>query len=122
MSGSSGDSFFTAHNYYDKQVQSFDPHHCEDLIEAGVRHLSHIRGPIYIATRLQRLADICAGVHVLPIEHWNVKQEPKAELQAPAPEVAPLKPRRMLNAGFWNAFFLGWFFCTIFHVVLRLAL
>lgn len=117
MSGSSGDSFFTAHNYYDKQVQSFDPHHCEDLIEAGVRHLSHVRGPIYIAARLQRLADICAGVHVLPIEHWNVKPEPKPE--------PTQRTRRSAIIANMRPFALGWF-CAVATLcaldLLRLAL
>ena len=117
MNTSSGDSFFTGKNFYDEGISKFDPNHCELLIEAGVRRLSQGRGPVYAATRLQRLADICAGVYVLPIEHWNVKPEPKPE--------PPQRTRRSAIIANMRPFALGWF-CAVASLcaldMLRLAL
>lgn len=120
MNTSSGDSFFTAKNFYDEGISKFDPNNCELLIEAGVRRLSQGRGPVYAATRLQRLADICAGVYVLPIQHWNKKPE------TPAPAANPEKPsRHLLRAVAFAAFGLGWLACLAFMTAMdfvRLAL
>ena len=117
MNTSSGDSFFTAKNFYDEGISKFDPNHCELLIEAGVRRLSQGRGPVYAATRLQRLADICAGVYVLPIEHWNRKPEP-------AGEPAPTKTRRQ----HWKElaircrwpFLYGWLCAQLFNTLVSI--
>ncbi|APU92993.1 hypothetical protein PQB34_gp65 [Ochrobactrum phage POI1126] len=120
MNTSSGDSFFTAKNFYDEGISKFDPNHCELLIEAGVRRLSQGRGPVYAATRLQRLADICAGVHVLPIEHWNRK--PGKSEEAPAPAAKPEKPSRyLLRAVAFAAFGVGWLACLAFMTVIDIA-
>ncbi|MEN5278905.1 hypothetical protein ABE527_18410 [Brucella sp. TWI432] len=125
MNTSSGDSFFTARNFYDEQARTFNPDSCEQLIEASVRNLSHRCGPIYAATRLQRLADICAGVHVMPIEHWNQKPEP-----TPAP-ITTNKTWRGVLIGVLKKptlnypFLMGWLLCLLFMSaldLLRLAL
>lgn len=118
MNASSGDSFFTAINEFDRQVGNFRAEPCEELIEATTRRLVELRGPIYAATRLQRVADICAGVYVLPIEHWNTKPipEPEREVQSKAPS------RPLARAAFWSAFGLGWLGATAFNIVLRLTL
>ncbi|MRN43444.1 MULTISPECIES: hypothetical protein [unclassified Brucella] len=124
MNTSSGDSFFTTINEFDQQVRHFRPEPCQELIEATTRRFVELKGPIHAATRLQRLADICAGVYVLPIEHWNAKPDPAPA--APAPSAKPEKPSRyLLRAVAFAAFGVGWLACLVFMTItdiVRLAL
>lgn len=79
------DSFFTARNGYDRQALMWSQGDCELILEAGVRRLAQLEGPFEAAKRSQRLADICAGAYVLPIEHWQ-QIEPKKASDAAAPK------------------------------------
>lgn len=72
------DSFFTARNQIDPQVEHASTLFCGELIEASPRRIAKVEGPFETAKRLQRIADICAGAYVLPIEHWQKLQEPAA--------------------------------------------
>lgn len=65
------DSFFTSRNQVDPQIEHSTAVFANELVEAGVRRLVRLEGPMATAVRVQRLADICAGAHVLPIEHWR---------------------------------------------------
>ncbi len=116
------DSLFTSINQFDAQVRGFLPGAPEGLIEACVRHMVKTDGAFHTSVRLQRLADICGGVNVMPIEHWNQKAEQQTQ-----PEPAPVKkePRYLLRAASLSAFGLGWLCSTIFYIAmetLRLAL
>ena len=96
---------------------------CESMIEACARQMARQKGTISAAVRVQRIADICAGVNVMPIEHWN-KKDAATTSKVPA---APVKkvPRFLLRAAALSAFGLGWLCATVFYIVmetLRLAL
>lgn len=77
------DSFFTARSGFDEQASNWSAGSCEQIIEAGVRRMIKLQGTFETAKRVQRLADICAGAHVLPIEHWQ-KVEPPPQVPLPA--------------------------------------
>ncbi|MCL8000009.1 hypothetical protein M8994_17370 [Brucella sp. 21LCYQ03] len=122
----STDSFFTTINEFDPQVKNFRAEPSEELIEAATRRLAALKGPMYAAVRMQRIADICAGVHVMPIEHWNRKPEPAGQPVPPKPKswkdviVGALKKPTMNYP-----FLMGWLFCLLFMCaldLLRLAL
>lgn len=85
------DSLFSGENQFDAQVKLFAFYPTDQLLEAATRRMADLKGPIYTSGRLQRLADICAGVHVLPIEHWRPPVEAKVQ-----PPVPPEKPRHWL--------------------------
>lgn len=42
-----------------------------EFMERAARRVVVLEGPLATAVRLQRLADICSGAHVLPIDHWR---------------------------------------------------
>ncbi|PWJ81557.1 hypothetical protein C7441_11089 [Pseudaminobacter salicylatoxidans] len=82
------DSFFSARNQVDPQVEQASTLFCSELIEASARRMTRLEGPFEAAKRLQRIADICAGAYVLPIEHWkdlgkSEKKEPEVEPEQP---------------------------------------
>lgn len=89
------DSLFSGRNHYDEQLARFDQIGITLLIEASTRRLTDIKGPLYASGRLQRLADICAGVHVMPIDHWR-------GAPAPAPEKPKGKLRRFFGSITWS--------------------
>lgn len=111
-----GDSFFTSSNQYDPEIdrQGFDVQQSALLIEAATRRMVRLEGPIAVAHRLQRISDICAGVYVLPIEHWRGHEQKKPEPK-PEPKPAPLSWRWRLwvvirdnpALSFWGGFLLG---------------
>lgn len=120
MNTSSGDSFFTSFNHFDPQVEHFTAGNCESLIEASVRRMTKTNGPIHAAVRLQRLSDICAGVYVLPIEHWNRKLEPAGE---PTPLLIKTRRQRWTEHAIrcrWP-FLYGWLCCLLFMIAFDLA-
>lgn len=80
------DSFFTSRNQVDAQIETSNAIFCNDLIEASTRRLAKIEGPLEASKSLQRIADICAGAYVLPMEHWA--KLGKVE-ETPAPEPTP---------------------------------
>jgi hypothetical protein len=125
-----GDSFFTTRNQVDDQIIGATPAFCEELIEASARRIVKLSGPMEAAVRLQRIADICAGAYVLPIEHWRElgrreQQEPtiaemyaKARAEtgvqeptAPEPPSAPWRQRiaAAIAASPFSFYFLGMF-------------
>lgn len=99
------DSFFTARNHFDEQIErdQFSDGSCEGLVEAAVRRMVKLNGPHQAAVRIQRVADICGGVHVLPIEHWR-----RAEKVQTAPAVQAPKPNRRLLAIFHSVSWSYW--------------
>jgi len=78
------DSFFTTRNVYDLQVHHLDHVHAEMLLDAVARRISTLHGPMGAAIRTQRVADICAVAHVLPIDHWKASNLPLPEQEQPA--------------------------------------
>lgn len=112
------DSFFHTRNQYDDQAAYWPAWMAEQLAHAAARRLVKLEGNIETSKRFQRVADVCAAAHVLPMEHWQ-------SLPAMAAPDAP-KPwwRRVLGSrltfyllGFllgsffarWNLFLLvGW--------------
>ena len=78
------DSFFTTRTSADLQFERIDVFTCEAYLDACVRRIAKLEGPLEAAKRVQRIADICSGAYVLPIEHWQKLEPPKApEAQAP---------------------------------------
>lgn len=73
------DSFFTSRNQVDPQITHASDLFCDELTQAATRRIIKLHGPLEASKRLQRLADICAGAYVLPIDHWKA-------LGAPTPE------------------------------------
>lgn len=67
----SKDSFFTGRNQFDVQTESWPDWMCMQLIEASTRRIIVLQGHVPAAIKLQRLADVCAAAHVMPIEHWR---------------------------------------------------
>lgn len=114
------DSFFTARNHFDPQIeaQRWDATSCNLMLEAAARRLAKLDGPIEASKRLQRVADICAGAYVLPIDHWNKLGGATTDKE---PDARPAEPplsrgRRLWRAVvenpavmFWAGFFLGLF-------------
>jgi len=89
------DSFFTTRNQFDPQFSRFDGVSAEEIIAASARRLVKLRGPIATYQHLQRIADICATAHLLPIEHWRALDEaPEEEAE---PERPPLLSRMLAN-------------------------
>lgn len=68
------DSFFTSQNHVDPQLERATQFFCQELLEASARRIVKLEGPLEAAKRLQRLADICAGAYVLPLDHWRLQQ------------------------------------------------
>lgn len=101
------DSFFTTRTGADLQFEGINVDTCEVYIDAAVRRIAKLEGPLEAARLMQRLADICAGVHVLPIEHWQKMDAPKAGGPAPKP-AGPIK--RYLTDNTFLAFWLGTLF------------
>jgi hypothetical protein len=75
-----------------------------------------LEGPLEAAKRLQRLADICSGAYVLPIEHWQKLDVPKpAPVEPPSSKPLWLKvifgvldePVAMWLAGLLTGYFIG---------------
>lgn len=89
------DSFFTSRNMADPQVAHAPSVVCEHLIEASLRRIAKLEGPLEASKRIQRLADICAGAYVLPIEHWSELGKIEAK-----PAAAPGIPRWRLDKRF----------------------
>jgi len=114
------DSFFTARNHFDPQIeaQRWDATSCNLMLEAAARRLAKLDGPIEASKRLQRVADICAGAYVLPMDHWAKLGNTKAE-PSPAPAAAEEPLPRWLgmwrsvvgnpSVVFWSGFLLGVF-------------
>jgi hypothetical protein len=75
------DSFFTTRTSADLQFEHINVDTCQFYMEAAVRRIAKLEGPFEAAKRVQRLADICSGAYVLPIEHWQKIEAP----EAPAP-------------------------------------
>jgi len=99
------DSFFTSINHFDEQISTFSMGTCESMIEACARQMARQKGTISAAVRLQRVADVCAGVNVMPIEHWNQKPEPVSQTQQ---SPAKKEPRHLLRAASLLSFGIGW--------------
>lgn len=119
------DSLFSGQNHYDPQMVHFSAGNCEALLEACTRHLSQLKTTHYASARLQRLADICAGVHVMPIEHWQTK--PTA---APG-EPVEVDPKSLPSASVLSSclhfiaengfpFAMGWLAGQVFTVAIRI--
>lgn len=107
------DSFFTARNQVDPQISNSPTFFCDELIEAAARRIAKVEGPLEASRRLQRIADICSGAYVLPIEHWTQKPAPE---NAAASATEPSERRRwriwkiiLDNPAivFWAGFFAG---------------
>ena len=101
------DSFFTMRNGYDRQAVTWSQSDCESILEASVRRLAQLEGPFEAAKRSQRLADICAGAYVLPIEHWQKLEAPK-----PTPTTTKSFWRSLIasaGAQYWTGFLVGFF-------------
>lgn len=102
------DSFFSTRTVLDTQIeqQAAPADVCQVLMEASVRRLAKLEGPIAAAERVQRIADICAGTYVLPIEHWKTVKPAE-----PAPKKVSRLERAWLlivgNPGFWTGVFVG---------------
>ena len=62
------DSFFSAQNEYDQQLKDLTPASGQRLIEASLRRIIRHEGAALAAGRLYRLADICAGANIVPLE------------------------------------------------------
>lgn len=77
------DSFFTTRTSADLQFEQVNVQTCEFFLDASLRRIAKLEGPLEAAKKMQRLADICAGVHVMPIEHWRTIEVPKPQ----APEI-----------------------------------
>lgn len=90
------DSLLSGRNHHDGSLQHFDQINLTLLLEASTRRLSELKGPLYAAEKLQRLADICAGAHVMPLEHWQ-RSAQKAE-----PVAQSVKPKMSRFARFWT--------------------
>ncbi|MGB3833728.1 MAG: hypothetical protein WA975_17905 [Mesorhizobium sp.] len=73
------DSFFTSRNQVDPQIEYATDLFCDELTQAATRRIIKLHGPLEASKRLQRLADICAGAYVLPIDHWKTLGAPAAE-------------------------------------------
>jgi hypothetical protein len=110
------DSFFSARNHFDEQIErdKFTVGNCESLVEATTRRMVKLHGPLSTAVRIQRIADICAGAHVLPIEHWKTVDHTPPAAQQPAPARKRSRLERcwvviVQNPAivFWAGFFLG---------------
>jgi uncharacterized membrane protein (Fun14 family) len=93
-----GESFFSRRNQVDPEIVDAPITIVEQMLDATARRLALIKGTLAAAEHLQRLADICAGAYVLPIDHWRQlglreQQEPTlADLMRPA--AAPAASRR----------------------------
>lgn len=55
----------------DRTFDTLPPPVCRIALEAAVRRLAEIHGSIETAVYVQRIADLCAGHLVLPIDHWR---------------------------------------------------
>jgi len=106
------DSFFSARNQFDETVAStrLPPHICEQMVEAGLRRIAEVKGTIYAAHLTQRLADICAGANVMPIDYW--RQQPKsAPVEKPAKHGFGWRVYILVRDNpaivFWLGFFIG---------------
>lgn len=96
------DSFFSARNHFDRQIDNptMDAVSCTMLIEAAARRIARYEGPLEAARQLQRAADICAGAHVLPVDHWRSLGKP-TEPPLPEPCAAAAPASRAARA--WSA-------------------
>lgn len=61
----------------DDQLSRLPTELCDLLIDASVRRLIRVRGPIETATKLQRIADDLACLQLMPIEHWRNAGKPQ---------------------------------------------
>lgn len=103
------DSFFTTRTSADLQFDHINVDTCQTYLEASLRRIAKIEGPLEAARKMQRLADICAGVYVLPIEHWQKATTVEAPAETPRPtRFAAI--RRYLTDGSVFAFWLGFVF------------
>ncbi|WP_127399624.1 hypothetical protein [Mesorhizobium sp. M4A.F.Ca.ET.090.04.2.1] len=103
------DSFFTTRNLADAQFDGTSHLIVMQFLDASARRLATLEGPLEAAKRLQRLADICSGAYVLPIEHWGKAEVPKAAEPEPRPSWF-LKLKRYLTDNTVFAFWLGFLF------------
>ena len=101
------DSFFTTRTSADLQFEHINVDTCAFYVEAAVRRIAKLEGPFEAAKRVQRLADICAGAYVLPIEHWQKVEPPK-----PTPSRTKRFWRSLIGsagAQYWAGFLVGFF-------------
>lgn len=70
------DSLFSSRNVHDAQLAVHDATACEMLTDALARRMSTLKGPTETARRFQRIADVCAGAHVMPIDYWRAEAKP----------------------------------------------
>ncbi len=105
------DSFFTSRNHFDPQIeaQAWDVTSSTLMVEASARRIAKLSGPIEAAKQLQRVADICAGAYVLPMDHWRRHEDPPP--QAPAQLSRHRRLWKAVRANpvlfFWGGFILG---------------
>ncbi|PWJ88431.1 hypothetical protein C8D77_111154 [Mesorhizobium loti] len=109
------DSFFTTRTAADMQFEQVNIATCELFMDAAVRRIAKVEGPFEAAKRLQRLADICSGAYVLPIEHWaQLGKVEQQKVEAP-PRVSTRKrifdfigsPTAAWLAGLATGFLMG---------------
>lgn len=103
------DSFFTTRTSADLQFEGVSVVICETYLDACVRRIAKVEGPLEAAKKMQRLSDICSGVYVLPLDHWQ-KAAPKAAEPTPKP-VGWVRGYLTDNTviAFWIGFFFGFF-------------
>lgn len=120
------DSFFTARNHFDPQIeaQRWDATSCSLMVEAATRRLVKLNGPIEAAKQLQRVADICAGAYVLPMDHWAKLGTAPAEKKLDAkPAEKPQRHRWWSWRGlvenrsviFWSGYLFGLFWAGLWR-------
>lgn len=108
------DSLFSGRNHYDPQVASADRLSCQLLMEATVRRLVRVSGPVDAASVAYRLADICAGANVVPLD--LLREEKPKEAAAPAPVPPPARKNSLIDRVMdrMNRLPLVWFYVGLF--------
>jgi hypothetical protein len=105
------DSFFTSRNHFDAQLEEigWSAGSCDAMIEACARRMSRLDGPHAAAARIQRVADICAGVHNPAFDFRHIEASLTPAPAGAKPAVKEPWWRRSLFASFafWLGLFLG---------------
>jgi hypothetical protein len=101
------DPFFTRRNEVDTALVegNISIPVADMILEAVVRRLAESLGTMEAAIRVQRLADMCAGANVMPIDHWRSET-----VAATAPKRSGWRLtsfRVSPVALFWLGFFIG---------------
>ncbi|MBN9568196.1 MAG: hypothetical protein J0H79_11390 [Alphaproteobacteria bacterium] len=104
------DSLFSGRNHYDQQIADADRLSCELLMEATTRRLVRVSGPVDAARVAYRLADVCAGANVVPLELLEPEKPKEAVAAAPAAKKS-LFERVM---GVMNRVPILWFYVGLF--------